>query len=124
MSSHNAIIQDLCGSGAQSKFFWKAIRAIATEEGWLRDDLRLAKREFQPDAFVVDRETKVITLFEVEHHHLLNDRKLTMLAHFWWDLDCEGWCVELVRVNNRGEWTESNLMAEWYRMLAPNAAKG
>jgi hypothetical protein len=82
--------------------FWvgQALRVDGvTDDDW-RDDtdgLRL-----MPDAFKIDPQALLITAYEVEDSHPVDDNKLARYVRLFWIIDQYEWCLGLVRVDKYG----------------------
>jgi hypothetical protein len=53
------------------------------------------KASFIPDAFYVNKNSRTLSLLEIEMHSRLTPYKMTNLASFWWALDCGDWFMDL-----------------------------
>lgn len=87
------------------------------EDGLIED---VPDMPFLPDAYKVDRERKLLMIYEVEDSHPIPPRKLQEYAMFWFYWDCEetDWEPRLYAVDRYGTCaTQINLQALYYACL-------
>lgn len=73
---------------------------------------------FLPDAFVLDTEEQVATIYEVEASNPINDTKLYRLADAWFVLDYYDWHLRAMICDRWGNvQSEAPLMNAWYSFL-------
>jgi hypothetical protein len=124
-SLHERLIRDLIANDPKMcrNGFWRAVRDIAEEVG-LSDDEWLSDRDFQPDAYLIDREAQVVRIYEVEVTSPLSEKKLFDYAWFWFLWECEGdteWIPKLYTVDRYGNCNELSLQGLYYsRIMAPH----
>lgn len=69
------------------------------------DELRplLRRQRIIPDAYIIDDDTKVVYLFEIEDTSPLTADKLRKLSEIWFRLDCVEWEMRVfLRVSGFG----------------------
>jgi len=69
---------------------------------------------FVPDAFEIDQEESIITIYEVEISHPISNNKM----HTYWQLlhfiENEDWTLKLIRVDRFGNHTEIDIVRWWH----------
>lgn len=111
---HELAIRDLVDSDSAicRNGFNAAMRALAAELG-IDEEMPL---NIRPDAFKVDRENEVLTLFEVGDWRLASHDKELRLGDFWywWDDLADDWTVKCLAVNRFGRVTHEMDLCGFY----------
>jgi hypothetical protein len=106
--------------------FTPAIRAAAEEAAreWYDEDT--VPVDIRPDAYLIDRETKTITLFEVGDWRLATHDKEARLGWFWfwWDSYAPEWTLRCFAINRFGRFThEMDLCGFYLDIIAEHAPR-
>lgn len=106
---HKELVAELVAEGAQVGGFAKMLRAIDP-------DVTTSRR---PDAWTVDHEEGLVTVYEVEVTHHLNDDSLLAYGWAWFLLDCVDYDLELVRIDRSGKRWKQDLCRAYYQLVIP-----
>ena len=94
--------------------YWvgKALEMDTTAADWRHDTRGL---RLMPDAFKIDPQALLVTVYEVEDSHPVDDAKLARYVNLFWIIDQYEWCLDLVRVDKYG--AESSPVDMFFRGL-------
>jgi hypothetical protein len=99
---HQAVVRRLVDLGALTHDFkqslLKAIVRDSDQETANVLKVELAEASVTPDAYQIDQEGCVVTVFEVEMHSTLDKEKLDKYIRYWWLLDDLSWVLRIVIV--------------------------
>jgi hypothetical protein len=77
----------------------------------------LAQFNRVPDAFAIMPERALVVVFEVSVTNAVRGGTLRDYAELWFDLDCFGWDLVVVEVDQHGREFQLDLCAAWYEFL-------
>ena len=102
-----------------------ADRALFAEVIQARFGLDATDRDLVPDAYVVNEQTRTLTLYEVEHRHRIDCDKLRRVSVLRRAIVSHGWSVRLLAASSSShEWTDLDIdtgalsIAECTRIVA------
>jgi len=111
---HKAAVARLVASGASVEKFGKAIRKLWREVQGAENDATefFSRGGFCriPDAYRIDREAKVVTVYEVVVHSPVSRDKATDYFDLFWMLDGEYWTLDVIEVSMHGHMTRLDIL--------------
>jgi hypothetical protein len=120
-AAHKGAVAELVASGAQTSRFGVAIRKLWHEvQGKDNDAIEFFSRGGFcriPDAYRIDRETKVVTIYEVVVASDISRDKATDYLNLFWMLDEEYWTPDVIEVSKHGRMTRLDILGRGIAIL-------
>lgn len=105
------------GSGVTRRAFAASVQKAADLD---IEDARGPLSWVVPDAFKIDAENRVLTVYEVEVTSRLTSKKLASYAAIWWLLDYSEWTLEVVVVDRYGVFRKIAMQVYAYATMYPS----